>query len=430
MSKITNVVGREILDSRGNPTVEVEIHLENGVQGRASVPSGASTGKHEAVELRDNDSKRFNGQGVQNAILSVKTEIKASIQGKSAYDQNEIDSLLIALDGTDNKSRLGANAILGTSIAVAQAAARSMSVPLYHYLSTDKRDFKLPMPMMNILNGGSHADNDLDFQEFMVVPISANSILKAIQMGAEVFQSLRNILKKDKLSIAVGDEGGFAPRLKSSNESIEYILEAIKQAGYKPRKDFLLALDCASSEYFTDDHYNMKGEKLKLNREKKIIFLTELQRKYPIISIEDGMAEDDWEGWTDLTRKIGSKCQLVGDDLFATNSQRLLKGITKQAGNSILIKYNQIGTITETLKVIELAKKHNFLQIISHRSGETEDVSIADLAVATGAGQIKTGSLSRTDRVAKYNQLIRIEEELGEQCYMSKDLLKYPNNLV
>ena len=249
-------------------------------------------------------------------------------------------------------------------------------------------------------------------------------------MGAEVFQSLRNILKKDKLSIAVGDEGGFAPRLKSSKESIEYILEAIKQAGYKPIKDFLLALDCASSEYFDNNHYNMKGEKLKLNREKKIIFLTELQRKYPIISIEDGMAEDDWEGWTDLTRKIGSECQLVGDDLFATNSQRLLKGITKQAGNSILIKYNQIGTITETLKVIELAKKHNFLQIISHRSGETEDVSIADLAVATGAGQIKTGSLSRTDRVAKYNQLIRIEEELGEQCYMSKDLLKYPNNLI
>ncbi len=425
MSKITNVVGREILDSRGNPTVEVDIHLENGVQGRASVPSGASTGKHEAVELRDNDSKRFNGQGVQNAILSVTSEIKNSIKGKSAYAQNEIDSLLIALDGTDNKSRLGANAILGTSIAVAQAAARSMSEPLYQYLSSDKKDFKLPMPMMNILNGGSHADNDLDFQEFMIVPISATSMLEAIQMGAEVFQSLRNILKKDKLSTAVGDEGGFAPRLQSSKETIEYILKAIKQAGYKPRKDVLLALDCASSEYFTGTHYNMKGAKLDLNREEKILFLTELQEQYPIISIEDGMAEDDWAGWTDLTTKIGSKCQLVGDDLFATNSQRLLNGIKEKAGNSILIKYNQIGTITETLKVIELAKKNNFLQIISHRSGETEDVSIADLAVATRAGQIKTGSLSRTDRVAKYNQLIRIEEELGKQCYMSKDLLKY-----
>ena len=425
MSKITNVVGREILDSRGNPTVEVEIYLENGIRGRASVPSGASTGKHEAVELRDNDNKRFNGQGVKNAILSVTTEIKDCIQGKSAYDQNDIDSLLIALDGTDNKSRLGANAILGTSIAVAQAAARSMSAPLYHYLSSDKKDFKLPMPMMNILNGGSHADNDLDFQEFMIIPISANSIFKAIQMGAEVFQSLRNILRKEKLSIAVGDEGGFAPRLKSSKETIEYILQAIKQAGYKPEKDFSLALDCASSEYFTGTHYNMKGEKLRLNREEKILFLNELQLQYPIISIEDGMAEDDWTGWTDLTTKIGSKCQLVGDDLFVTNSQRLLDGITKHAGNSILIKYNQIGTITETLKVIELAKENNFSQIISHRSGETEDVSIADLAVATGAGQIKTGSLSRTDRVAKYNQLIRIEEELGELCYMSQDLLKY-----
>jgi enolase len=425
MSKITNVVGREILDSRGNPTVEVEIYLENGIRGRASVPSGASTGKHEAVELRDNDNKRFNGQGVKNAILSVTTEIKDCIQGKSAYDQNDIDSLLIALDGTDNKSRLGANAILGTSIAVAQAAARSMSAPLYHYLSSDKKDFKLPMPMMNILNGGSHADNDLDFQEFMIVPISATSIFKAIQMGAEVFQSLRNILRKEKLSIAVGDEGGFAPRLESSKETIEYILHAIKQAGYKPEKDFSLALDCASSEYFTGTHYNMKGEKLRLNREEKILFLNELQLQYPIISIEDGMAEDDWTGWTDLTTKIGSKCQLVGDDLFVTNSQRLLDGITKHAGNSILIKYNQIGTITETLKVIELAKENNFSQIISHRSGETEDVSIADLAVATGAGQIKTGSLSRTDRVAKYNQLIRIEEELGKQCYMSQDLLKY-----
>ena len=426
MSKITNVVGREILDSRGNPTVEVEIHLENGERGRASVPSGASTGKHEAVELRDNNKKRFNGQGVQKAILSVTTEIKACIQGKSAYDQNEIDSLLIALDGTNNKSRLGANAILGTSIAVAQAAARSMSAPLYRYLSSDKKkDFKLPMPMMNILNGGRHADNNLDFQEFMVVPISATSILKAIQMGAEVFQSLRTILKKEKLSIAVGDEGGFAPRLKSSKETIEYILKAVKQAGYKERKDFLLALDCASSEYFTGKQYNLRGEKLKLSTEEKTFFLTQLQQQYPIISIEDGMAEDDWAGWTDLTTKIGSKCQLVGDDLFATNSERLLNGIKNHAGNSILIKYNQIGTITETLKVIKLAKKNNFSQIISHRSGETEDVSIADLAVATGAGQIKTGSLSRTDRVAKYNQLIRIEEELGEQCYMSKDLLKY-----
>ena len=424
MSKITNVIGREILDSRGNPTIEVDILLENGKLGRASVPSGASTGKHEAVELRDNEN-RFNGLGVQKAIMSIKAEIKTCIQGRSVYEQAQIDELLIKLDGTDNKSRLGANAILGTSIAVAKAAANSISKPLYLYLSDNKKDFKLPMPMMNILNGGSHADNGLDIQEFMVIPISAKSISEAVQMGTEVFHSLKGALKEDNLSVAIGDEGGFAPQLNGSKEAIEYILKAIKKAGYGPEKDFLLALDCASSEYFSGDTYHMKGEKLKMRSEEKIQFLTELQEKYPIISIEDGMAEDDWKGWTGLTDKIGSKCQLVGDDLFATNSKRLMNGIKKKAGNAILIKYNQIGTITETLKVIEMAKKHSFLQIISHRSGETEDVSIADLAVATSAGQIKTGSLSRTDRVAKYNQLIRIEEELGKQSYISRDLMEY-----
>ena len=425
MSKIKSVTGREILDSRGNPTVEVEVTLTSGVIGRAAVPSGASTGKHEAVELRDNNESRFHGKGVQKAVNSIKTEINHSITGFDIFGQEEIDTALIALDGTPNKSRLGANAILGTSIAIAQAAAKSNSTPLYIHLAKDPENLKLPMPMMNILNGGSHADNRLDIQEFMIIPISANSISNAIRMGSEVFHSLRNLLKADGLTTAVGDEGGFAPPLKNSTDAIDYIMKAIEKASYTPGEDFMLALDCASSEYFDGKSYNMEGEALRLDQEQKVQFLGRLQKRYPIVSIEDGMAEDDWKGWENLTKQIGSKCQLVGDDLFATNPQRLETGIKNRAGNAILIKYNQIGTITETLRVIDIAKKNDFLQIVSHRSGETEDVSIADISVATGAGQIKTGSLSRTDRVAKYNQLLRIEETLGDKCFMSKDLLKY-----
>ena len=425
MSKIKSVTGREILDSRGNPTVEVEVALTSGVIGRAAVPSGASTGKHEAVELRDSNESRFHGKGVQKAVNSIKTEINDSITGFDIFGQEEIDTALIALDGTPNKSRLGANAILGTSIAIAQAAAKSNSTPLYIHLAKDPENLKLPMPMMNILNGGSHADNSLDIQEFMIIPISANSISNAIRMGSEVFHSLRNLLKTDGLTTAVGDEGGFAPPLKSTTDAIDYIMKAIEKANYTPGRDFMLALDCASSEYFDGKRYNMEGESLRLDQEQKVQFLENLQKRYPIVSIEDGMAEDDWEGWKNLTTQIGSKCQLVGDDLFATNPQRLETGIKSKAGNAILVKYNQIGTITETLRVIDIAKKNDFLQIVSHRSGETEDVSIADISVATGAGQIKTGSLSRTDRVAKYNQLLRIEETLGDKCFMSKDLLKY-----
>ena len=425
MSKIKSVTGREILDSRGNPTIEVEVALTSGEIGRAAVPSGASTGKHEAVELRDNNESRFHGKGVQKAVNSIKTEINDSITGFDIFGQEEIDTALIALDGTPNKSRLGANAILGTSIAIAQAAAKSNSSPLYIHLAKDPENLKLPMPMMNILNGGSHADNSLDIQEFMIIPISANSISNAIRMGSEVFHSLRNILKADGLTTAVGDEGGFAPPLKSSSDAIDYIMKAIEKANYTPGEDFMLALDCASSEYFDGKSYNMEGESLRLDQEQKVQFLESLQNRYPIVSIEDGMAEDDWKGWENLTKQIGSKCQLVGDDLFATNPQRLETGIKNRAGNAILVKYNQIGTITETLRVIDIAKKNDFLQIISHRSGETEDVSIVDLSVATGAGQIKTGSISRTDRIAKYNQLLRIEESLGNKCYMSNDLSKY-----
>ena len=425
MSKIKSVTGREILDSRGNPTVEVEVLLNSGVVGKAAVPSGASTGRHEAVELRDDDKSRFHGKGVQKAVNSIKTEINDTISGFYIHEQKEIDTALITLDGTPNKSRLGANAILGTSIAIAQAAAKSNSTPLYLYLANNPENLKLPMPMMNILNGGSHADNDLDIQEFMIIPISANSIATAIRMGSEVFHSLRNLLLEYGLTAAVGDEGGFAPPLKSTSDAIDYIMRAIEKANYTPGQDFLLALDCASSEYFDGENYNMRGEGFRLNRDEQILFLEDLQKKYPIISIEDGMAEDDWKGWENLTSRVGSKCQLVGDDLFATNPQRLKNGIKKGAGNAILIKYNQIGTITETLNVIDIAKKNDFLQIVSHRSGETEDVSIADISVATGAGQIKTGSLSRTDRVAKYNQLLRIEEALADNCFLSKDLLKY-----
>ncbi len=427
MSKIKKVGAREIIDSRGNPTLEVDVYLENGNFGRASVPSGASTGKYEAVELRDSNSMQFFGKSVRNAVNSVNNEINQLLVGKNVADQEFIDKSMIEIDGTPNKSNLGANAILGTSIAVAQAAASSNKIPLYRNINSRTAKFKLPMPMMNILNGGMHANNGLDIQEFMIIPISAKSIFDAIRMGCEVFHTLKDILHKKNFTTAVGDEGGFAPPLTDTNIAIEIILIAIEKAGYNPGKDFLLALDCASSEYFKNNFYNMSGEKRKLNSNEKVNFLKNLVEKYPIISIEDGMSEDDWNGWAILSSKLGTKCQLVGDDLFATNPKRLKKGIKLKAGNAILIKYNQIGTITETLDVIKIAKKNSYHQIFSHRSGETEDVSISDLSVATGVGQIKTGSLSRTDRIAKYNQLIRIEEELGKNCYISKDLAKYSN---
>ncbi|MFL2802211.1 MAG: phosphopyruvate hydratase [Paracoccaceae bacterium] len=427
MSIIKKLNAREIIDSRGNPTLEVDVYLKSGDFGRASVPSGASTGKHEALELRDNNLERFHGKGVSKAVSAVNNEINSLLIGKNVNDQLLIDQSMIEADGTHNKSNLGANAILGVSIAVAQASSSFNKKPLYRNIFSNKTKFKLPMPMMNILNGGMHANNNLDIQEFMIIPISANSIFKAIQMGCEVFHTLKDILYKKNFITAVGDEGGFAPPLSNTNTALDLILMAIEKSGYKPGRDFLLALDCASSEYFKDKYYFMDGEKLKLNLKEKVDFLKTLVEKYPIISIEDGMSEDDWEGWKEISIELGKKCQLVGDDLFATNPDRLIKGINDNAGNAILIKYNQIGTLSETLKVIKIAKENNFLQIFSHRSGETEDVSISDLSVATEVGQIKTGSLSRTDRIAKYNQLIRIEQELGENCYISKDLARYSN---
>ena len=427
MSSIKKIKAREIIDSRGNPTLEVDVFLDSSDFGRASVPSGASTGKHEALELRDKNIKKFNGKGVTKAVNSVNKIINSLLIGKNVNDQKSIDQLMIDTDGTSNKSNLGANAILGVSIAVAQASAAFNKRPLYLNLNPDSTKYKLPMPMMNILNGGMHANNDLDIQEFMIIPVSATNMHTAIRMGCEVFHTLKNILNNKNFSTAVGDEGGFAPPLTNTIKALDIILMAIEKSGYKPEKDFLLALDCASSEYFSQGVYNMSGEKIMINSNEKVLFLKRLVENYPIISIEDGMSEDDWEGWKDITLQLGKKCQLVGDDLFATNPERLKKGISDKAGNAILIKYNQIGTISETLDVIKMAQKNNFLQIFSHRSGETEDVSISDLSVATCVGQIKTGSLSRTDRIAKYNQLIRIEEDLGKKCYMSDDLIKYKN---
>ena len=427
MSSIKKIKAREIIDSRGNPTLEVDVLLDSSDFGRASVPSGASTGKHEALELRDKNIKKFNGKGVTKAVNSVNKIINSLLIGKNVNDQKSIDQLMIDTDGTSNKSNLGANAILGVSIAVAQASAAFNKRPLYLNLNPDSTKYKLPMPMMNILNGGMHANNDLDIQEFMIIPVSATNMHTAIRMGCEVFHTLKNILNNNNFSTAVGDEGGFAPPLTNTIKALDIILMAIEKSGYKPEKDFLLALDCASSEYFSQGVYNMSGEKIMINSNEKVLFLKRLVENYPIISIEDGMSEDDWEGWKDITLQLGKKCQLVGDDLFATNPERLKKGISDKAGNAILIKYNQIGTISETLDVIKMAQKNNFLQIFSHRSGETEDVSISDLSVATCVGQIKTGSLSRTDRIAKYNQLIRIEEDLGEKCYLSDDLIKYKN---
>jgi len=411
MQTIIDVMAREILDSRGNPTIEVEVYLEDGTMGRAAVPSGASTGAHEAVELRDGDKERFLGKGVMQAVDNVNEIIAPEIIGLDATRQAEIDDLLISLDGTENKGKLGANAILGVSLAVAKAAAISLDLPLYQYIGgVNARE--LPVPMMNILNGGQHADNNVDIQEFMVMPVGAGSFHEALRMGAEVFHNLKKVLQAKGLNTAVGDEGGFAPNLKSNAEAIEVILEAIQAAGYKAGEDIYIAIDVAATELFENGKYVLEG--MSKTSEEMIDFYAQLLDKYPIISIEDGLAEDDWNGWHLMTEKLGKRVQIVGDDLFVTNTDRLLTGIEKGIANSILIKVNQIGTLTETLEAIEMAKKAGYTAVISHRSGETEDTTLADLAVATNAGQIKTGAPSRTDRVAKYNQLLRIEEEIGE----------------
>ena len=413
---ISDIHAREILDSRGNPTIEVDVELENGILGRAAVPSGASTGEHEAVELRDGDKSRYLGKGVLNAVEHVNNTLAEELTGYDAIDQLDIDHMMIEMDGTPNKGKLGANAILGVSLAVAKAAAQSLKLPLYKYIGGTNAKY-LPVPMMNILNGGKHADNNVDLQEFMAVPVSAQTFAEALRMGAEVFHSLKSVLHKKGYNTAVGDEGGFAPSLKSNEEAVEVILEAIGKAGYEPGKDVYLALDPASSEFFDNGKYVFsKSDKSAKTPEQMVRYYEEWVKKYPIISIEDGMAENDWDGWQIMTDALGGKIQLVGDDLFVTNTQFLNKGIEKGVANSILIKVNQIGTLTETLDAIEMAKRASYTCVISHRSGETEDVTIADIAVATNAGQIKTGSASRTDRIAKYNQLMRIEEELGDQA--------------
>ncbi len=417
--KIKNVVGREILDSRGNPTVEVELTVDNGVIARAAVPSGASTGAHEAVELRDGDASRYSGKGVLKAVSNVNTIIRQAIIGKSVGNQEELDEFLIKLDGTENKARLGANAILGVSLAAAHAAAKCKGVELFEYIGEGKANI-LPVPMMNILNGGAHADNNVDLQEFMIMPYGAPSFSEGLRMGAEVFHRLKSILKKKGLSTAVGDEGGFAPDLKSNEEALIVILEAIEAAGYKPGSDVMIALDPASTEFYDKDkkRYILHGEKTNQEKTSKEMaqFWESWINKYPIVSIEDGMAEDDWEGWKFLTDKVGKKCQLVGDDLFVTNVKRLQMGINQGVANSILIKVNQIGTLTETIRAVKLAHKNEYTAVMSHRSGETEDTTIADLAVALHCGQIKTGSLCRTDRICKYNQLLRIEAKLGSRA--------------
>jgi enolase len=410
---INDVYAREIMDSRGNPTVEVEVYLEDGTMGRAAVPSGASTGAHEAVELRDGDKSRYLGKGVLKAVENVNEIIAPALIGMDALDQVGVDMVMLDLDGTKNKSKLGANAILGVSMAVARAAAESLGLPLYNYLG-GFNGRTLPVPMMNILNGGKHADNTVDIQEFMIMPAGAESFKEALRAGSEIFHSLKKVLASKGLSTAVGDEGGFAPNLKTNEEAIVTILEAIKAAGYEPGKDVFLALDVASTEMYKDGKYHFEGEGVVKTTEEMIAFYEELLSKYPIISIEDGLAEDDWEGWKALTERLGGKVQLVGDDLFVTNTERLARGIENKTGNSILVKVNQIGTLTETFEAIEMAKRAGYTAVISHRSGETEDSTIADIAVATNAGQIKTGAPSRTDRVAKYNQLLRIEDELGD----------------
>ena len=415
MSVILDIFGREILDSRGNPTVEVEVILESGVVGRAAVPSGASTGAHEAVELRDGDKERYLGKGVLQAVKNVNEIIAEQLIGYSVFDQVEIDELMIEIDGTPNKAKLGANAILGVSMAVAKAAAEELGVPLYKYLGGFSAR-ELPVPMMNILNGGEHADNNVDIQEFMVLPVGAPSFREALRMGAEVYHSLKGVLKARGLSTAIGDEGGFAPNLASNEEALQVIMEAIEKAGYKPGKDIYLGMDVASTEFYRDGKYKMTGEGKEFTSAELVAFYENLVAKYPIITIEDGMAEDDWEGWKLLTEKLGKKLQLVGDDLFVTNTERLAKGIDEGIANSILVKVNQIGTLTETFATMEMAKRAGYTCVVSHRSGETEDATIADIAVAVNAGQIKTGAPARTDRVAKYNQLLRIEDELCDSA--------------
>ncbi|MBP1850022.1 phosphopyruvate hydratase [Rhizobium halophytocola] len=423
MTAITDIIGREILDSRGNPTVEVDVYLEDGSMGRAAVPSGASTGAHEAVELRDGGS-RYHGKGVEKAVEAVNTELFDAIGGHDAENQIQIDNIMLELDGTPNKGRLGANAILGVSLAVAKAAAESAGLPLYRYVGGANAHV-LPVPMMNIINGGAHADNPIDFQEFMIMPVGADTLRDAVRMGSEVFHVLKKELSAKGLNTNVGDEGGFAPDLKSAPEALDLIMKAIEKAGYKPGEDICLALDPASTEFFKDGKYDLQGEGRVLESAEMAAYYAELVAKYPIISIEDGMAEDDWDGWKTLTEMIGSKCQLVGDDLFVTNSQRLRDGIKMGVANSILIKVNQIGSLSETLDAVQTAHMAGYSAVMSHRSGETEDSTIADLAVATNCGQIKTGSLSRSDRLAKYNQLIRIEEGLGPQAvYAGTSILK------
>ncbi|WP_193141705.1 phosphopyruvate hydratase [Meridianimarinicoccus sp. MJW13] len=424
MSIIIDIVGREILDSRGNPTVEVDVILEDGTLGRAAVPSGASTGAHEAVEKRDGDKSRYSGKGVLDAAAAVNGEIAESLVGMDATEQVAIDGTMIELDGTPNKGRLGANAILGVSLAAAKAAADYTGQPLYRYVGgTSAR--VLPVPMMNIINGGEHADNPIDIQEFMIMPVSATNIRDAVRMGSEVFHTLKKELSGAGYNTGIGDEGGFAPGLSSTNEALDFILRSIEKAGYKPAEDIYLALDCASTEYYRDGKYDMKGEGKVLSSAENVAYLADLCANYPIISIEDGMAEDDWDGWKALTDAIGDKVQLVGDDLFVTNPVRLADGIKQGVANSMLVKVNQIGSLTETLKAVDMAHRARYTNVMSHRSGETEDATIADLAVATNCGQIKTGSLSRSDRLAKYNQLIRIEEMLGETAeYAGRSILK------
>ncbi|MCI2393313.1 phosphopyruvate hydratase [Aliiroseovarius sediminis] len=424
MSIIVDIFAREILDSRGNPTVEVDVILDDGTLGRAAVPSGASTGAHEAVEKRDGDKSRYMGKGVLEAVEAVNGEIADALVGIDATEQEAIDATMCELDGTPNKARLGANAILGVSLAVAKAAADASALPLYRYVGGASARV-LPVPMMNIINGGEHADNPIDIQEFMIMPVSAENIREAVRMGAEVFHTLKKELSAAGLSTGIGDEGGFAPNIGSTREALDFIMKSIEKAGYKPGKDIYLALDCAATEYFKDGKYVLAGEGLSLTPAENVAYLQALVTDYPIISIEDGCAEDDWDGWKDLTDVLGKQVQLVGDDLFVTNPERLAKGIELGCANSMLVKVNQIGTLSETLKAVDMAHRARMTNVMSHRSGETEDATIADLAVATNCGQIKTGSLARSDRLAKYNQLIRIEELLGETAeYAGRSILK------
>jgi len=424
MTTIIDIFAREILDSRGNPTVEVDVTLEDGTMGRAAVPSGASTGAHEAVEKRDGDKARYMGKGVLEAVAAVNGEIAENLIGEDSTEQRAIDAMMIELDGTPNKGRLGANAILGVSMAVAKAAAEATNQPLYRYVGGTAARI-LPVPMMNIINGGEHADNPIDIQEFMIMPVAAENIREAVRMGSEIFHTLKKELSSAGLSTGIGDEGGFAPNLSSTRDALDFILKAIEKAGYKPGDDIMLALDCASTEYFRGGKYEMKGEGKSLSPAENVDYLAALCDAYPILSIEDGCAEDDWDGWKQLTDRLGNRVQLVGDDLFVTNPARLAQGIEKGCGNSLLVKVNQIGTLSETLDAVRMADRAGFTSVMSHRSGETEDATIADLAVATNCGQIKTGSLARSDRLAKYNQLIRIEEMLGATAeYAGRSILR------